>query len=291
MIQRHSGNMGWWVGIILFTAAGVVAGYFLGLDKGPKRRPAVVGEVAPMIKEAAKEVEPPVSEVSGEKPVEIKSVEKPPIFREYDCQEMGKEIQAFFQYVRNREETHGQGKDRESQDLFTDLIIKLSLNPPIPAGEGLDSAIMMANIFHFYRILNREEIALIKAVLRNEVDSLEWHLHLFYTWLMSGDRCPHLKDQRPSFDVLYHYAGFLTNSIGGRACLYRRPLGLRLLIGYYALLIIHEADQRGENSYGIDISPEVAQLLKEISVYPAFLFQDEYIRKLTEIQNYYLERR
>jgi hypothetical protein len=68
-------------------------------------------------------------------------------------------------------------------------------------------------------------------------------------------------------------------------------LGLRLLIGYYALLIIHEADRRGENSYGIDIFPQVAQLLKEMSVYPAFLFQDDYIRKLTEIQNYYLERR
>jgi len=117
------------------------------------------------------------------------------------------------------------------------------------------------------------------------------NLELFYKCLMLGDRCPDREQIRPPLDVLYKYAGFFLNTIGGRAYLFRRPMGVRLLISYYCLLIIHEADKRGKNSYGIDIVPEIVPLAKEISIFPDFMFQSEYLHRLTKLQNYYLAKR
>ncbi len=92
-------------------------------------------------------------------------------------------------------------------------------------------------------------------------------------------------------DVLYPYAGYLINSIGGRAYLFRRRVALRLLVSYYCLLIIHEADKNGKNSYGIDIFPQIAMLREEMSYHHDFYFQKTYIRKLDDLSNYYLKKR
>jgi hypothetical protein len=108
---------------------------------------------------------------------------------------------------------------------------------------------------------------------------------------MLGDRCPDPEEVRPSLDVLYYYAGFFLNTIGGRAYLFRRALGVRLLCSYYSLLIVHEADKQGKNSYGIDIFPFIAPLGKEILLYPNFHFTNDYILKLNELEKYYIQRR
>ena len=91
--------------------------------------------------------------------------------------------------------------------------------------------------------------------------------------------------------VLYPYAGYLINSIGGRAYLFRRSPAFRLLVSYYCLLIVHEADKTGKNSYGIDIYPQVQMLREEMSYYNDFLFQKTYLDKLDDLSNYYAERR
>ncbi|MBW1799420.1 MAG: hypothetical protein JRJ85_01690, partial [Deltaproteobacteria bacterium] len=96
---------------------------------------------------------------------------------------------------------------------------------------------------------------------------------------------------RRSLDVAYQYAGFLLNTIGGRSYLFRRSVEIRLLMSYYCLLIIHEADKKGKNNYGIDIFPLIVSVAKEISLYPDFHFQDEYLQHLSRISDYYLTRR
>ena len=166
-----------------------------------------------------------------------------------------------------------------------------SANPPIPAGEGIDTMIMTKNIFHFYRILDDTNVRLLREILRNEKDSWEINLDLFFKWFMVGEQCPDSVGIRPSLDVAYQYAGFFVNAIGGRSYLFRRSVEIRLLISYYCLLIIHEADKQGKNNYGIDIFPQIASVAKEISLYPDFHFQDEYLQQLNRISDYYLKRR
>jgi hypothetical protein len=81
------------------------------------------------------------------------------------------------------------------------------------------------------------------------------------------------------------------NTNGGRACLFRRSPGLRLLVTYYSILIIHRADKKGYNTYGIDIFPFIDSLRDEISRYPDFQFQKDYMEKLNEIESFYKGRR
>ena len=120
---------------------------------------------------------------------------------------------------------------------------------------------------------------------------MEISLEMFYRWLTLGDRCPDPENIRPSTTVLYQYAGFFINTTGGRAYLFRRPSGLRLLVSYYCVLIVHEANKKGRNRCGIDIFPLIKPLKNEIRYYPDFQFQEEYIAQLGQIEDYYRKKR
>jgi hypothetical protein len=219
------------------------------------------------------------------------TTEEGPARAEDRCREIEDRVQDLLSYLNKEAYVQDLETDTDIHERFETLMEKLSSHPPIPAGEGLDSLTMTKNVYHFYRVLDEDEIRLTKQILKNEAEYLEINLDTFYQWLMPADPCPDLDGIRPPLDVLYQYAGFFLNTIGGRAYLFRRSTPVRLLISYYSLLIIHEADKRGENTYGIDIFPEITRLAREISVYPDFQLQNTYLQQLTELQNYYLERR
>ena len=120
---------------------------------------------------------------------------------------------------------------------------------------------------------------------------MEDNLDMFYRWLTLGDRCPDPEKLRPSGAVAYRYAGFFLNSTGGRAYLFRRSAGLRLLVTYYCLLIVHKADREGRNNYGIDTFAFVAPLKEEIGHNPDLQYQREYLEQLKWVESYYLQKR
>jgi hypothetical protein len=301
--------------ILLVLVAAVVAAYFLFQEKGREQREAVEtkveerkaeerkaeerkaeekktsgGEAVPFKKERAPQVaaKPPAK---GEPPLPEAVKAGRPTKKEDYCKRIENGVREFFTYLNKEKYVRNLEADMDSYERFKRVMTKLSSEPPVPAGENMDTLIMTRNIYHFYRLLENEDIRLIREILRNEADSLELNLDIFYKWLMLGDQCPDPEKTRPPLEVLYQYAGFFLNTIGGRAYLYRRPLNVRLLIGYYSLLIVHEADKKGKNSYGIDVFPEITPLAREISLYPDFHFQNEYILQLTQLQNYYLKKR
>jgi hypothetical protein len=306
----------WWRLIILavLVAVGVTA-YFLFLEKEGEERKAEekkieerkVEERKAREKEAAEEkasVDKPASAekerasqvatktpIKGEPTLTEGVKEGRPSEKEDDCSKIENTVQDFFTYLNRERYVRNLEADMDSYERFKGVMMKLSSEPPVPAGENMDTLIMTRNIYHFYRLLENEDLRLIREILRNEADSLELNLDIFYKWLMLGDQCPDPQKTRPSLEVLYQYAGFFLNTIGGRAYLYRRPLNVRLLISYYALLIVHEADKKRKNNYGIDVFPEITPLAREISLYPDFHFQNEYILQLTQLQNYYLKKR
>jgi hypothetical protein len=258
-----------------------------GIKEGGKE--TSIGKPVPTQKEGAPRVaaKPPLR---GE-PTLPETVKEGKRTEEDYCSKIEKGVQDFFTYLNRERYVRNLEGDMNSYERFKGVMMKLSSEPPVPAGENMDTLIMTRNIYHFYRLLESEDIRLIREILRNEADSLELNLDIFYKWLMLGDKCPDPENTRPSLEVLYQYAGFFLNTIGGRAYLYRRPLNVRLLISYYSLLIVHEADKRGKNTYGIDVFPEITPLAREISLYPDFHFQNEYILQLTRLQNYYLKKR
>ena len=281
--------------ILLVLVAASLAIYFILLERKHEEKELV--EERSSVREVVPSENEPVPQIALETPMEKEPtltqevMEKRPRANEDYCSKIENSVQDFFMYLNKENYVQHLETGTDTYDRFKGVIMKLSSHPPIPAGEGIDTITMTRNIYHFYRVLDRNDLRLIKEIMRNEADSLEMNLDMFFKWLMLGERCPDLEGTRPSLDLLYQYAGFFLNTIGGRAYLFRRPLHIRLLVSYYSLLIIHEVDKRGKNTYGIDIFPEITPLATEMSIYPDFHLQNEYIHQLTELQNYYLGKR
>lgn len=288
MKRKSKSRLWWWISILVIALAGVLAGYFLGMEHGRKEAEKPPAEKAPPPITPAPPAEAPVAKGPVALP---EAKELKPLDDKAYCDRVEQEIQEYFRYLNGKAYVRHLGEGLDTYAQFKAMIRKLSATLPTPAGEGVDSEIINDNIFLFFRILDKNDFRLIRDVLKNEGGTLEPTLGLFYRWLTLGDRCPDPEGVRPSQSVLYHYAGFFLNTIGGRSYLFRRPLGLRLLCSYYSLLVLQEADRQGRNSFGIDVLPFIAPLAKEIALYPDFHFRQTYLKTLEDMETEYLRKR
>lgn len=289
-----------WLRLSLFLGilAAALALYFAGIEKAPPKREPVISKNAPVTKQEIPKVQKDMGGTPAEETPFVEEGDETPEGKEArppkpedECRQVEEGVREFFEYLDKKDYVQHLEEDIATYEHFKRMIRRLSSRLPIPAGEGIDAKIITKNIFHFFRVLEKNDLRLIRGIMRNEADTLEMNLDLFYRWLMLGDRCQDSEGIRPSRDVLYHYAGFFLNSIGGRAYLFRRPTPIRLLISYYCLLIVHEADKRGENSYGIDLYPHITPIEREIGIYPDFRFKDDYLQRLNDLSKYYLQKR
>ena len=207
------------------------------------------------------------------------------------CHMVDQYVQDYFQYLDTKKYIQELNLGQSSYARFKQVMERLAAKPPIPAGEGVDPAIMVKNIYFFCRALDRKNLNLVKEVVVHDRDTLEDNMGLFYQWLMLGNGCPNREDIRPSFDVLYRYAGFFLNTTGGRAYMFRRGLKVRLLVSYYAVQVIYQADKAGKNSYGINVLPYVKMLMEEMGNYSDLIYQENYLKTLNMISAYYSGRR
>ena len=280
----------WWlrISMVLIAVVAGLAGYFLGFEQSHQESEKKLSEKGSETlyqsqKQAQQSDQGPV--YAGEiKPSE--SVQP----QEY-CAKMETDIRDFFKYLDNKNYIKHLNERMDTYAEFRRILKKLSSHLPVPAGEGIDSTVMTKNIFHIFRTLSNTDIRFVKEIALNESETMELNLEMFYRWLLLGNQCPDPDEIRPSFDVLYHYAGFFLNTIGGRAYLSRRAMALRMLLSYYSLLIVHEADRRGSNTYGIDIFPYITPLSAEMAIYPDLKLKKEYIQKLNQMEDYYLQKR
>ncbi|MFP4085863.1 MAG: hypothetical protein ACLFUL_03640 [Desulfobacteraceae bacterium] len=207
------------------------------------------------------------------------------------CSLIDDHVYEFFMYLSHRPYVKALDLEQTPFECFQEILDGLATHPPLPAGERADPAAILQNMYHLYRVLGFQNIRLIKTVLAHEQDNLEINLDIFYKWLMSGDRCSKSGLTRPPVDVIYQYAGFFLNTIGGRAYLFRRSPSVRLLITYYAVLIVHRADRSGKNTYGIDVLPTISILKEEISHTTTLEYRMNYVDRLAQLEDYYLKKR
>jgi hypothetical protein len=284
------GNRGLLFLVIALIAGGLVVFYFSYYGEEGEKRPTVQEAEEREAKAPTERPEQAPQEkleaVLGEKVVEGQTMTV-----EDRCQKMESDLIEFFAYLDEQDYVRELKIGEDTFSRFKKLLHDLSSHPPLPAGEGLNYDMIISNIYHFYRTLDLKNVNLIRLIANNEADSMEINLALFYRWLMSGDECKGKKGLPLSLDNIYRYAGFLVNSIGGRAYLFRRQTRLRLLLSYYCLLTIHEADKRKMNSFGIDITPFLEPLAEEIENHQLLYFRKEYAGKLIDLKNYYLRKR
>ncbi len=283
-------NWVWVLAILLLLGLGVYL-YAMVLRNPPG--PVVTKKLSPEDKPPAPLQSPP--DASKTLPVSIPERQESALISgppdEDMCRRLDNTVQDFFRYLDRQNYIQHLDPEIDTFQRFQRVLRNLASRLPIPAGEGIDPQITVENVYHLFRVLDRRDLRLIKEVVRNEQDSLEINLRIFYEWLNLDGECEASAADKPSLKMLYHYAGFFLNTIGGRAYLFRQNPSLRLLISYYSLMIIHKADQKGQNTYGIDVLPFIAPLKREILRYTDFRYQDEYLDTLERLESYYVARR
>ncbi|HSB05060.1 MAG TPA: hypothetical protein VLK23_07660 [Thermodesulfobacteriota bacterium] len=288
--MRRKAKKRLWVRIsmVLIAVVAVLIGYYLGFERSRQESEKKLSE-----KEKESLLQPQKDiPIGDQERVFSGEIKQPKSLdpQEY-CARVENDIRDFFLYLDKKSYIRHLNERVDSYAEFKQILGRLSSNLPVPAGDGIDSAVMTKNIFHVFRTLSNADIRLVKEITINESETLELNLEVIYRWLVLGNQCPDPDRVRPSFDVLYHYAGFLLNTIGGRAYLSRRPMTSRMLLSYYSLLIIHEADRKGRNTYGIDVFPHLAPLSSEMVIHPDLKLKKEYLQELKQMESYYLQKR
>lgn len=284
--DRH-GSFWWWFLGTLFVGGCLGLLILLWTDRHPDTTPVAPGPANKGARrDTTKIVEKAPPAPAPEAPRPSNTLTEEERFRLAE-----KELTEFLAYVEKTSYFLHLNPEKSALQWWRETLGRLTANPPVPAGEGIDARYMSANLHYFFRVLQRADLRLVRAFLQNEESSMEAHLDMLYRWLTLCRKCPSSISPRPPEAVLYHYAGFFLNTLGGRGYLFRRAPEVRILVSYYALLILFEADRKGLNSYGVDVFPLVDPIAREMARYPELQFSQEYLSRLKEIQRHYSGRR
>ncbi len=204
------------------------------------------------------------------------------------CKSGTKVVRDFFHHLDRQEYMRPYLDGQRSESYFIPIIQKLADNPPVVSGETSDLFTILQNTAHFFRIIGKQNIQALKAILHNEKKYSENVLLNFYTITgYAGCTQSEFGLDIPK-NALYDYAGFFLNTVGGRLYLFRRESLSRMTVIYYSILIIQEANREGRNAHGIDIRPSVKLLIPEIEENGSKLFlRDRYLEKLYEIESHF----
>lgn len=228
----------------------------------------IFGEVQQEDKEVTQQLEGKISEGK-----------KQPSFAEIEDH-----IMSFFSYLDDQEYVQSYKFEEGTYRQYQIAIKKLSSKLPIITGEMSSLYNIVRNVAHFYRVMGKKRVLLIKQMLQNESELIESVMRTFYLWFTIDDEGHSTVPGRPSIENMYEYAGYLLNTLGGRSYLLRRDPKVRTLTTYYCVLILDKANDEELNSKGIDIRPYIGSSLMEIENKTGLVHQKEYLTKLRELR-------
>jgi hypothetical protein len=207
--------------------------------------------------------------------------------RTMKCVELEQSLRAFCKYLDAGETFRSQKTYRDSWALFTNILATLEKKPPTISAEAYRPSIIIENSYYFFRLLRREKMNIAREVLQYEADLAEPLMGVLYYWLMSGQSCDKQQSSTANLDIMYRYAGFFLNTLGGHSYLYRRDSRISLLTNYYSILVVHEANSRGFNEVGLDLRFFLPLIFGEIQNRNDLLYAEDYLQVLTDLQLQY----
>ena len=219
------------------------------------------------------------AEVAQQSEGGIAEGQKQPSFAEVESH-----IMAFFRYMDDQEYVQSYKFKDGIYRQYQIAIKKLSSKPPIITGEMSSLYNIVRNVAHFYRVMGKKRVLLIKQMLQNESEVIESVMRTFYLWFTMDDEGQSTVQSRPSLENMYEYAGYILNTLGGRSYLLRRDPKVRTLTTYYCVLILDKANDETLNSIGIDIRPYIRASLMEIESRTGLVHQKEYLTRLNKLR-------
>jgi hypothetical protein len=198
------------------------------------------------------------------------------------------EINAFYAHLDQQGYMQSFGLKEPSKVYFSKLLQKLLDNPPVVIRETDDLFTLLHNTAHFFRILGKNNINVLKTILEREGDSFEKMLSAFYKLTYQPEYLKKEYSLTIPDHALSNYAGFFLTTMGGRLYLFRRDSTSRMLVSYYAIITIDRANKNGNGGHGIDLRPAIRSLIDEIEIGGSQLkLKDEYLETLYDLQEKY----
>ena len=204
-----------------------------------------------------------------------------------ECKELEESLRSFCRYLDAGETFRSQKIYNDSWALLNNIFDTLDQKTPEMSAEAYRPSIIIENSFYFFRSLGKEKIDIAREVLRYEADLAEPLMGILYHWLVTGRRCNKLPPSPPTLKIMYQYAGFFLNTLGGHSYLYRQDSRIRLLTIYYAILVVHEANLQGLNEMGLDLRFFLPLIFDEIQSRNDLFYAEDYLQTLTNLQLHY----
>jgi len=199
-----------------------------------------------------------------------------------------KKLNSFYDHLDQQSYMKDFGLKQPSRIHFSNLLQNLLDHPPVVSNETNDLFTLLKNTAHFFRILGKNNILILKGILDREKTSFEHILRTFYTLTDSPEILLNEYNLILPKESLYDYAGFFLNTMGGRLYLFRRDSASRMTVSFYAILIIDKANDEGYNKYGIDLRPAIDFLIEEIENTGRHLtLKESYLDKLYDLKEKY----
>jgi len=197
------------------------------------------------------------------------------------CQQGAAQLQAFFAQLDRQEYVADHGLKEKCEKHLIKLIKKLFANPPVVVRETENLFTILTNSAHFYRVLGKNDLLLLRDILTREGEDIETIMARFYHWSELEPGCSILPIAlHLPLNSLYQYAGFFLNTLGGQSYLYRRTPRIRTLVKYYSVLVIDRANDKGMNRYGIDLRFPINSTMEEMEDSPNLKKRDAYLDML-----------
>jgi hypothetical protein len=212
---------------------------------------------------------------------------KEPVSQNLSPKEIERRINSFDSYLNQQQYVKSYKHFTGTKEEFQQILRMLARKPPVVPRETDSINDVLKNVFHFYRVLGKERISLIKDIIENNIDIIEPLMHTFYFWFTSHDEYYKSELTRPSFEKLYIYACFFLETLGGRSYVFRRDSKVRILTLYYCVLIIDQANIDEVNSYGIDIRPHLKFISEDMIHQKDLNYENQYFMKLEMLRKKY----
>ena len=203
------------------------------------------------------------------------------------CDQLSEKLLPFFNHLDSEPYIKEFKLNQPSLQYFNELTTKLLANPPVVTRESDDLYTILTNMAHFFRIIGPRNILLMKGILDRERDKIEDVAAELYQWTIVGQCTGDTFQMNAPLDQVYEYAGFFLNTMGGRSYLFRRDSRSRLLVNYYAILIVDRAYKENMNRHGLDISEIIPRLIEEIEATNQLIYKEDYIDRLLDLQEKY----
>lgn len=129
---------------------------------------------------------------------------------------------------------------------------------------------------------------MLKGILDSERGLLEDILANYYFLISTSDCSDTPYVLNIDQDALYEYACFFLNTMGGRLYLFRRDSLSRMVVTYYAIAIINQANNQNNNRHGIDLKSSIDMLIAEMEAGGSTLKkQESYLDTLYTLKERY----